>query len=570
MNELNIKQIDFKIEDINSVKEEGLTDFPVVYLLNNEKEIYIGETTAVRNRLKQHLKNVQRKNLKKVSIIGHDKFNQSATYNIETNLINFFTGDEKYKVQNISQTTNFTVHNYYEKRYYHQEVTNVIWDKLMSLGLAENTLDVITTRDIYKVSPYKSLSPEQQDLKTEIVNFCLEQSKSDEKAVFVIEGEAGSGKSVVISSIMKAIQDFANDKTSDLYKSENYLLVNHSEMLKTYERLSKIVKNFQKKSFQKPTSFINLMDKNDEVADVVIVDEGHLLLSKSDAFNNFNYDNHLEEIIKRAKITVIVFDSKQSLKVKSKWGHDELKRLLKPYKTKYMKLEQQFRMKASEPLIDWIDSFIAKDLKPIPNDDFYDFRVFDDAQEMYSEIKKRNSEHNLSRVVSTFDYLHKKDGKTYYVEEGRFKVPWNQTYKTNISWAEIPETINEVGSIYTVQGFDMNYIGVIIGPSIYFDEATQEIKVDVSKYKDTGAFSGASEFKNANEVKEKIILNGLNVLMKRGIEGLYIYASDEKLRNKLNELYQEMKQHREQFVYPTNSDEIVMQVADLSDNKIVE
>lgn len=562
MNELSIRQIDFRIEDIKSVKEENLTDFPVVYLLNDEKEIYIGETTAVKNRLKQHLKNEKRNNLKKVSIIGHGKFNQSATYNVETNLINFFTGDEKYKVQNISQTTNFTVHNYYEKRYYHQEVTSVIWDKLMSLGLAENTIDVITNKDIYKVSPYKSLTSEQQELKTEIVNFCLEHSKSEETAVFVIEGEAGSGKSVVISSIMKTIQDLAHDKTSDLYQSNNYLLVNHSEMLKTYERLSKLVKNFQKKSFQKPTSFINLMDKNDLTADVVIVDEGHLLLSKSDAFNNFKYDNHLEEIIKRAKITVVVFDSKQSLKVKSKWGNDELKRLLKPYKTKFMKLEQQFRMKASEPLVNWIDSFISKDLKSIPNDQFYDFRVFTDAQEMYNEIKKRNSERSLSRIVSTFDYLHKKDGKEYYVEEGRFKLPWNKTYKTDISWAEIQETINEVGSIYTVQGFDMNYIGVIIGPSIYFDEVTQEIKVDVSKYKDTGAFSGASELKNANEVKEKIILNGLNVLMKRGIDGLYIYASDEKLRNKLNELYEEMEQRKNQFVYLTHSNEAVMQVSD--------
>lgn len=293
----------------------------------------------------------------------------------------------------------------------------------------------------------------------------------------------------------------------------------------------------------------------------MIVDEGHLLLSKSDAFNSFKYDNHLEEIIKRAKITVVVFDSKQSLKVKSKWGNDELKHLLKPYKTKFMKLEQQFRMKASEPLVNWIDSFIAKDLKSMPNDEYYDFRVFNDAQEMYAEIKKRNSERNLSRIVSTFDYLHKKDGKEYYVEEGRFKLPWNKTYKTGISWAEIQETINEVGSIYTVQGFDMNYIGVIIGPSIYFDEVTQEIKVDVSKYKDTGAFSGASELKNANEVKEKIILNGLNVLMKRGIDGLYIYASDEKLRNKLNELYHDMER-RKQFAYPVNIQNKALEVAD--------
>src|SRR5690606_959312 len=106
------------------------------------------------------------------------------------------------------------------------------------------------------------------------------------------------------------------------------------------------------------------------------------------------------------------------------------------------------------------------------------------------------------------------------------KLPWNHTnYKD--SWAEEKDTINEVGSIYTIQGFDLNYAGVILGPSVTYDKEINKIKIDHTKYKDSEAFRKRTDLsdKETDEVKEKIILNSINILMKRGIHGLYIYAS---------------------------------------------
>ena len=77
---------------------------------------------------------------------------------------------------------------------------------------------------------------------------------------------------------------------------------------------------------------------------------------------------------------------------------------------------------------------------------------------------------------------------------------------------------------------------MILGPSVTYDENSQELVVKPEKYKDTEAFRDSSITRveyNINEVKEKIILNSINVLMKRGVKGLYIYASDEKLKNAL-------------------------------------
>ena len=115
---------------------------------------------------------------------------------------------------------------------------------------------------------------------------------------------------------------------------------------------------------------------------------------------------------------------------------------------------------------------------------------------------------------------------------GAYQMPWNTT-STKYTWAEKAETVHEAGSIYTIQGFDLNYVGVVLGPSVQYDAANDEIIIDTSKYMDKGAYTGMDGIENVNEAKEKIVLNSINVLMKRGIKGLYIYASNEALRNKL-------------------------------------
>src|SRR5699024_913276 len=207
-------------------------------------------------------------------------------------------------------------------------------------------------------------------------------------------------------------------------------------------------------------------------------------------------------------------------------------------------LTNQFRIQADDEIVDWIDDFVNKKVRPIPDSsDKYELEVFDNAGEMFDLIQKRDEKHSLSRIVATFDYEHKKDGEEYYVEEIGFKGVWNTT-KEKQTWAERPDTIKEVGSIYTVQGFDLNYVGVILGPSVSYDEEKEELVILSHKYKDVGAFTDSTKKKieyNVKEIKEQIILNSINVLMKREVKGLYVYASDEKLRKALNRIkYEEL------------------------------
>lgn len=76
-------------------------------------------------------------------------------------------------------------------------------------------------------------------------------------------------------------------------------------------------------------------------------------------------------------------------------------------------------------------------------------------------------------------------------------------------------------------------MGVILGPSVTYDDQNDCLKIITEKYSDTEAFRGKEGIEDVKKAKEQIILNSINVLMKRGIKGLYIYASNEKLRERL-------------------------------------
>ncbi|MFU8692485.1 DUF2075 domain-containing protein [Rossellomorea sp. FS2] len=523
------------------VETKYLNNYPIVYILYNEMKkpaAYIGQTVHASRRLKNHLEDKRRTGLNRSILIGHEQFNQSATYNIESNLINFFIADNQYKLQNVSQTRMRVMHDYYEKKRYNEEIFPAIWEKLRTESIVSDTIENLKNKDIYKLSPYKELSAHQLEIKNEILDFCRNHADHDGHHVIAIEGDAGTGKSVLLSSLFNTIQDLSKDPSSELAGKDNYLLVNHTEMLKTYKSIANSLPNLKKKNLMKPTPFINQMTKFGKNADIVLIDEAHLLLTKEDAYNNFRYDNQLDEIIKRSKISIVIFDPKQVLKIKSYWDGSLLDEIISRYNATTKKLSEQMRMEANQDTLQWIQQFVRKKIMPLPKKDpHFEFRIFDNPEQFRKAIEEKNEEKGLSRIVSTFDYLHKKDGGAYYVDKDGLNMPWNQT-QDSITWAENPNSIREVGSIYTVQGFDLNYVGVVLGPSISYDEERDELVIDPSHYKDTGAFVSRSDLslEKNQEIKEEIILNSINVLMKRGIHGLYLYATDPTLHKRLQQL----------------------------------
>lgn len=389
------------------------------------------------------------------------------------------------------------------------------------------------------VFPNKDLTKQQQAIFDQILSFTDQGLKSPQKSIFQLNGDAGTGKSVILTQLFLNIETLAKQN-----KTDNYFLVNHPELLKVYQENAGEFDQLRKNRFLRPTTFINRMHKNQQQADVVVIDEAHLLLSESDNYNNFTQKNQLAEIIKLSKVVILVFDAHQVLKLKSYWSDNFLKQII-PNQVNFESatLTTQMRMQAPQKVLQWINDLTDNlQITPLEQentnylsmDSTYDFRVYHDAEKMYQALKAKNKEVGESRIVATADYPSTLDGKKHYVNEGEFHLPWDQYNYSNTTWAQKPETINEIGSIYTVQGFDLNYVAVIIGPSIAYDK-NNRIKIDIDKYEDQEAFKKRhdNDIVNLNDVKKRIILNSMNVLLKRGVKGCFVYFHDSRIFDQL-------------------------------------
>ena len=355
-----------------------------------------------------------------------------------------------------------------------------------------------------------TLTTAQAALKQKIHNFIMANYQADKTHLLIVSGDAGSGKSVVLDAAFAQLQQAARAEVGPLAGTDNKLLVNHNEMLKIYKEIAEAKSYFRKKDFMKPTPFINAYRKAGKRADVVFIDEGHLLLTAPDPYNNFRDTNQLTDILQLARLVVLVFDFHQLVKLKSFWTPPLLKRTTSGYPVAHFQLTEQMRV-GDAAVNNWIDQFVRGRITPLPHPKKFDFRVFATADYPFTVLDK----------------------KTWYVTAGSLRLPWDKINFTDRPWAQRPETLHEVGSIYTIQGFDLNYAGVILGPSLGYDAEKDRLTVNLSQYQDKEAFKKRPDLADTQAAKIAIVMNAINILLKRAKYGLYLYAADPALRQRL-------------------------------------
>ncbi|MCC7304218.1 hypothetical protein IT418_02285 [bacterium] len=151
-----IKEFQYKKSALDHLRtyKHGL-NWPIVYILNGGKEVYIGESTSAYKRANQHLEKPQKAKLDKMFILADDEYNKSATLDIESLLIKYMAGDGKFLLQNSNHGIQDS--EYYDKERYRAKF-ELIWQDLRHLKLADKTLEQIENTDLFKYSPYKSLT----------------------------------------------------------------------------------------------------------------------------------------------------------------------------------------------------------------------------------------------------------------------------------------------------------------------------------------------------------------------------------------------------------------------------
>lgn len=299
-----------------------IKNFPTVYIHNwknsGKFEVYIGESNNIFRRTREHFdmaennaEGWQRKLLNKKAslfIIGHEHFNKSLTLDIENRLMNYMLSVDSVKsVHNSRANPQFDYYPVEEL----DEIFNKIWMKLHK----ENeklfpTESFVQNSAIYKASPLHKLTEDQKKAK-EIIIQKVDEALSSEKTeqLIFIDGEAGTGKTVLNSSTFYELYCQAEKAKKDF---QCYLLVNHDEQVTVYKQIAKKLGILEKYGnvVDKPTTFINNHTEDNPV-DVVFVDEGHLLLTQGK--QSYKGKDQLEDIIKRARVTVVMFDENQIL-----------------------------------------------------------------------------------------------------------------------------------------------------------------------------------------------------------------------------------------------------------------
>jgi DUF2075 family protein len=166
----------------------------------------------------------------------------------------------------------------------------------------------------------------------------------------------------------------------------------------------------------------------------------------------------------------------------------------------------------------------------------YDVKFFDNFAELNSAIKIQNSAHGLSRVIAGYGWPWASQGGKASLDftlDG-IDLVWN---RTATDWINSPTSHEEVGSIHTVQGYDLNYAGVIVGPELDYDFEKQELVVIKANYHDKKGKQNNPGSKLSDKELLGFICNIYRVLMTRGIKGTYVYVVNPRLRAHLKQFF---------------------------------
>ena len=563
------------------------TNWPVVYLIYNDSEVYVGETTSAYVRYGQHASEngkyfKDRRRLNRISIIFDDLFNKSAILDIEQNLIHLLEADAAIqeengghgrKLQNRNAGQSYA-HDYYNRTIYQAKVEEV-WNRLLKRRFVSNSFLSIKNSDLFKYSPYTSLTAEQELVCRDIIRDIISRLSIGKKGMAVIKGAAGTGKSLVlINMIMTLLRslyikydyDFETDSEDDL--DDRYAL--HAELERFYTNWKKMTgRNSLKIGFVVPMSSIRstfqmvfkyagkstkgmkanivigpnavVTDADEQEYDVVFVDESHRLKrrvamsgTEMGAFdkccNKIGLNPHdadqLDFLLRKSKYQVLVYDENQSIKP-TDIPVITMNNKISQNVTIRRELRSQMRCQGGGDFMQYIDDIFSLRNPAKKTFSKYDFKLYDDPNKMIDFIVKKDADESLCRTLAgySWEWVSSKDKTVPDIELDGRKYFWN---KTSSRWI-LNSAPDEIGCVHTSQGYDLNRVAVIFGREIDYDPATRAITIDRRLFYDSKVKQQTTDAQ-----LKTFILNAYKVMLVRGIKGCYVYACNKNLRDFLH------------------------------------
>ena len=518
-------------------------NWPIVYIIYNERKAYIGETLNAVRRTEQHLQEPEFDGFTHICLISDRTYNKSVILDLESFLIKYMCADGAKELTN--GNAGVVDHNYFYREAYEDDFKE-IWNKLIELEIVQKSLDDIENSELYKYSPYKTLNDEQHKAVFEIMRRIRQLNKASIHSMIAVLGGAGTGKTILAVYLVKLLVDITREKNV-------WVTIDDSEEALYIQKFGKEIGGIKKIGFVVPmnklrTTMKVIFDSIDglnasmvlspedvvkERYDILIVDEAHRLyrrkhLPGAHLYNKFDSINRelmgdaltrteedlteLDWIIKSSRLQILFYDQYQTIRV-TDIGPERFIRICTPYLEKpTIQLFSQMRCKGGNGYYEYVKGILEKSNMGVDqyrNIMNYDIKVFDHISELFNAINEKNRKCSLSRIVT---------GPGWNMEEPI--IIENHQYH----WAKDNDDCeNSVYSIHKVQGFDLNYAGVIFGKEIYFNESLGRVSINKKEVRDNFTKS------NGDDDMQRYIINIYITLMTRGINGTFVYAMDKKL-----------------------------------------
>lgn len=388
---------------------------------------------------------------------------------------------------------------------------------------------------------------DEQKVVFETVLKLVELSKIQQKKyTVIIEGGPGTGKSVVAIQLLVKLNNLPNTTVHYVTKNAAPRNVYFAKLRKGQYKL-----NYIKTLFKSSGTYYNC---NKNQFDCLVVDEAHRLNMKSGFKSNLG-ENQVKEIVNSARVSVFFIDEDQIVTSKDIGTIDEIKKWANElgsevYSPEETRLHSQFRCNGSDGYIAFLDRLL--EIRDTANDDgyglTYDLQVFDDPSVMREALRIKNLINNKARMVAGYCYewdsRNSNDLIVYDIDmDNGFRARWN--FSNTDTWAIDEDSFDQVGCIHTSQGLEFDYVGVIIGLDMRFENGsiiTDPLKRANSDYSLSG-------IKKAGNIKaDRIIRNTYRTLMTRGLKGCYIFCEDRALGEHLKTCLSNMKM-REKSIF---------------------
>lgn len=566
MTSFRIERRNFSPQEIELLSQSGdhFTNWPVVYTLNNSSDVYVGESRSVASRMRQHLKSPEKAGLHRMHLVIDSTFHKSACLDLESFLIRLFAGEGRYQVLNGNAGVSDS--DYYDRAKYAASFEK-IFEELRAEGMFERTIPQIENSDLFKFSPFKALNHDQAGAVGEILDGLLEDIDSGELSTSVIQGDPGTGKSIIAVYLMKLLRDIQLSQEGESFDSDSifadYFVEGNRDLIADIKiglvipqqsLRSTIRKVFSKTPSLQPGMVLSPFDlaPSEEPYDLLIVDEAHRLSQRANQPSGpqnkkyreitealFGKDDlsitQLDWVRASSRHQILLVDSEQSVR-----PEDLLRSLIvnSQAEKRFYRLHSQMRVQGGADYIKYVRTILSSDPPLDTRIDNYDFRLFHDVKDMHEAIRRRESEVQLARLVAGFawPWKTKADPSAFDIDIDGYRLRWNQT---QTDWINSKTSLDEVGSIHTVQGYDLNYAGVIIGPDLRFDLDTQSIVVDRASYYDKKGKENNPKLGLVYSDNDllRYITNIYAVLMTRGMRGTYVYVHDKALREYLRRFF---------------------------------